>query len=52
MGSIGFGGGGTNATASAGDQDDPVLEQIGAGGIIKHKNLNQSEYERPLRGPL
>jgi hypothetical protein len=29
MGGIGFRGGGADAATGAGDQDDPVLEQIG-----------------------
>ena len=37
VGGVGLGGGGADAATGAGDQDDPVLEQFGAGGVIKHK---------------
>ncbi|MNP07235.1 hypothetical protein D3C76_992530 [compost metagenome] len=53
MGGIGFGGGGTNAAASAGDQDDPAFEQIGAGGIIKHEKPHENRRQiaaRPFAG--
>ncbi|MNL59584.1 hypothetical protein D3C87_1833260 [compost metagenome] len=36
VGGVGFGRSGTDATTGTGDQNDPILEQIGAGGIIKH----------------
>ncbi|MCY1427199.1 hypothetical protein D9M71_430350 [compost metagenome] len=36
VGGVGLGGGGADAAACAGDQDHPVLEQFGAGGVVKH----------------
>ncbi|MNC20411.1 hypothetical protein D3C75_683590 [compost metagenome] len=36
MGGEGPGGGGTDAAAGAGDQDHPILEQVGAGGVLEH----------------
>ncbi|MNN37626.1 hypothetical protein D3C81_1515830 [compost metagenome] len=36
MGGEGARGGGTDATAGTGDQDHPILEQVGAGGILEH----------------
>ncbi|MNN91324.1 hypothetical protein D3C81_2094250 [compost metagenome] len=30
------GGGGADAAAGAGNQDHPILEQVGAGGVLEH----------------
>ncbi|MCY1176704.1 hypothetical protein D9M73_169860 [compost metagenome] len=38
MGGEGARGAGADAAAGAGDQDHPVLEQVGAGGILEHGN--------------
>ena len=36
MGCVGFGGGSADAPASAGNENDAALKQVGAGGVIKH----------------
>jgi len=36
VGSERLGGSGTDATAGAGDQNDPAFKQVGAGNVVKH----------------
>ena len=36
---IGLGSRGTNATAGTGNQDDPALQQVGAGGVVEHGSV-------------
>ncbi|MCY1439058.1 hypothetical protein D9M71_552780 [compost metagenome] len=36
VGGVGLGGGSADSATCAGNQDDPVLEQFWAGGIVKH----------------
>ncbi|MNN65230.1 hypothetical protein D3C81_1807150 [compost metagenome] len=50
--SIGFCSGSADAATGAGHQNDPVLEQLGAGGIIKHKETSSKTCIVPVAREL